>query len=140
MKIVIILLFLFGIMFSGCLSNPMEEVPVLKVNLTLIERQGEVLAENFSLTQGTVNILQKPHSVQASFPSISGRTMIRKEKGLVVGSWENVPYNGNGTYSFNIGFKEENYPVFNDTVTVSIYIINKKAERIGFFGNSLIWK
>lgn len=131
-------------MVSGCI-NPAEQVPIVNVNITFIEKEGIAEAENYTLTQGTVSFLSRPRRIQSeSLPSISARTMIVEGKNITVGPWENVPYKGAGIYSFNIGFDEKHYPVSNDTVRVSIMLwdINRntgKGERIGSVVGNIIW-
>ncbi len=133
-------------MVSGCIENPTRQVPVVKVNITFVEKQGIVEAENYTLTQETVSFLSRPRRIQSeSLPSISARTMILKGKNITVGPWENVPYKGAGTYSFNIGFDEKHYPVPDDTVSVSIMLWDKnkttgKGERIGSVVDNIIWR
>jgi len=140
MKSVIILCLIFGIMLSGCIANPAKQVPVVNVSITLVEKQGIVEVENYRLSQGTVNYLSRPKATQAeSFPAITARTMITKGKNSTIGPWETLPYKGNGTYSFNIGFKEDNYPSLNDSVDIYIMIVDKNGGRIGYFTQDLTW-
>ncbi len=141
MKTLLILLILIsGILISGCVQNPTKEVPVIKVNITFVEKEGVVQATEYSLTQGTVSYLDRPKKDEGPFPAIAARTMISKGKNSTIGSWEMLSYTGPGTYSFNIGFDEKTYPESNDTVHVSIYVVNTKGERIGVQINNIIWK
>ena len=138
----ILMLFLFsGIIISGCIGNPAKQVPVVHVNITLVETDGYVEVENYRLTQELVNYLSRPRTTTAeSFPAITARTMIVKGKNSSIGPWETLPYKGNGTYSFNIGFKEDKYPVLNDTVHISIMIVDKNGGQTGYFVQDMIWK
>lgn len=141
MKLILALFFLSGIIISGCIGNPTKEVPVVHVNITLVEKNGNVEVENYKLTQGMVNYLSRPKATQAeSFPAITARTMIVKGMNSTIGPWETLPYKGNGTYSFNIGFKEDNYPVLDDKVHISIMIVvDTKGKQISYFAQDMIW-
>jgi hypothetical protein len=141
MKLILIFLLLFGMILSGCISNPAKQVPVVQVNITFIEQQGIAQVGNYKLTQKTVNYLSRPRTTQAeSFPAIAARTMIIKGKNSSIGPWETLPYKGNGTYSFNIGFNENDNPFINDSVHVSLMVVDLKGERIGYFAQDIIWK
>ena len=141
MKLILVLFFLSVIIVSGCLGNPTKQVPVVHVNITFVEIQGFAEVENYKITQDTVNYLGRPKTTQAeSFPAITARTMIVKDKNSVIGPWETLSYKGNGTYSFNIGFKEDNYPVPEDKIHISIMVVDKKGERIGYFIEDMIWE
>lgn len=138
-KFIIILIF-SGILLSGCIGNPLEEVPVVNVNITYIDNQGFVEAIAYDFTPGNVSFLNRPQREHAAFPAISGRTMISDEENSIIGEWEMLPYTGPGTYSFNIGFNENKYPITNDIVHISIYVINEKGDRIGFVTKNIVWK
>jgi len=141
MKLILVLFFLSVIIVSGCVGNPTKQVPVVHVNITFVEKQGFAEVENYKITQETVNYLGRPKTTQAeSFPAITARTMIVKDKNSVIGPWETLSYKGNGTYSFNIGFKEDNYPVPEDKIHISIMVVDKKGERIGYFIEDMIWE
>ncbi len=146
MKIAVILLFLSGVIISGCIGNPLSEVPIVKVNITYVEKNGQIQPDpNFTVEQGTVNYLQRPRMTQTQFPAIGARTTLVKGKNGTIGPWEMTPFNGSGTYRFNVGFDEKHYPQANDTVHVSIYLtsINKttrKGETVGFVSKNIIWK
>lgn len=141
MKLILALFFLSGIIISGCIGNPTKQVPVVHVNITFVQKQGFAEVENYKITQDTVNYLGRPKTTQAeSFPAITARTMIVKGKNSVIGPWETLSYKGNGTYSFNIGFKDDNYPVPDDKVHISIMVVDKKGERIGYFIQDMIWE
>ncbi|HEX7627490.1 MAG TPA: hypothetical protein VF354_01030 [Candidatus Methanoperedens sp.] len=141
MKLILFLFLLSGIIISGCIGNPTKQVPVVHVNITYVEKQGFSEVENHKLTQGTVSYLARPKTIQPeSFPAITARTMIVKGKNSTIGPWEALPYNGNGTYSFNIGFREDNYPIPNDKVNIYIYVWGKKGEIIGHFEGDMVWE
>jgi len=141
MKLAAIIFFLFGILISGCIANLAKQVPVVNVNITFVEEHGIVETKDYKLIQRTVNYLSRPRTTQAeSFPAITARTMIVKGINSTIGPWETLPYKGNGTYSFNLGFKEDNHPGINDTVHVSIMVVDTKGERIGYFVQNMIWK
>jgi hypothetical protein len=116
------------------------------VKINYYENQGNFIAdENFTAEQGAVNYLQRPRMTQAKFPAIGGRTSITNGKNLTIGPWEMTPFNGTGTYTFNIGFDEQHYPTTNDTVHVSIYLtdINKstgRGETVGLVNRDIVWK
>jgi hypothetical protein len=140
MKIFFIIFLLLGIIISGCLSNPTKQVPVIHANITLVENQGIVEAENYRLIQGTVNYLNRPKSTQPeAFPAISARAVISKGKNSTIGPWENLAYKGNGTYSFDIGFEEE-YPAPGDKINIYIYVWDKNGGRIGYLTQDIIWQ
>lgn len=142
MKSIFILFILSGIIISGCVGNPTKQVPVVHVNITLVEKDGIVEVENYTLTQDMVNYLSRPRTTQAeSFPAITARTMIVKGKNSTIGPWETLPYKGNGTYSLNIGFKEDNYPVIDDRVHISIMVVvDTKGKQISYFAQDMIWE
>jgi len=141
MKLILVLFFLTGIIISGCIGNPTKQVPVVHVNITFVEKQGFAEVENYKITQDTVNYLGRPKTTQAeSFPAITARTMIVKGNNSTIGPWETLSYKGNGTYSFNIGFKDDSYPVPDDKIHISIMVVDKKGERIGYFIQDIIWE
>jgi len=141
MKSILMLFLLSGMIISGCIGNPAKQVPVVHVNMTLVENDGYVEVEDYKLTQEMVNYLSRPRTTQAeSFPAITARTMIVKGKNSSIGPWETLPYKGNGTYSLNIGFKEDKYPVLNDSVHISIMIVDKNGGQTGYFVQDMIWE
>lgn len=146
MKKIIMLLVFIGIMISGCIENPLKEVPVVKVKVIIMEKEGNFVIDNFTAEQGTVNSINRPKRTQASsFPSIGTRALLTRGNKSTLGRWEMVPFNSAGTYSFNVGFLEENYPVTNDSIHLSIYLagINKvtgKGETIGYTTWDFVWK
>jgi len=141
MKLILVLFFFAAIIISGCVENPAKQVPVVHVNITFVEKQGFAEVKSYKLTQDTVNYLSRPKTTQAeSFPAISARMMIVKGNNSTIGPWETLSYKGNGTYSFNIGFVNDNYPVLKDKVTIFIYVWDKKGERIGYFIQDMTWE
>lgn len=138
-KLHFILLISAGLLLSGCLDNPIKKVPVISVNITLSENSGFVDIVDSNFSQGTVIYLNRPKREQASFPAIASRTMISKGNNSIIGQWEMIPYDGPGTYLLNIGFIETKYPVSNDIVHISIYIVDTKGERIGFMTKDIVW-
>ncbi|NJD51804.1 MAG: hypothetical protein FIB07_02950 [Candidatus Methanoperedens sp.] len=144
MKTKIILLFLLGIVASGCIENPLKQVPVLKVNISFVEKGDYVVPENLTFTQGMVDYAARPrNTIAQAFPAISGRTLVvrngTKASMNATGPWEVLPYKGNGTYTFNIGFDEEYYPQVNDSVHISIIVVDEKGRRIGYVVEDMIW-
>jgi len=141
MNKMLILLILFVIIVSGCLSNPFKQVPVVKVNITYVETGGKVAVENLTVTQGTVDYAARPQVTQArSFPAIGARIVTSKGKNSSIGPWEMVLYKGNGTYSFNVGFKEGAEISNNDNVSVYIYLLDKKGDRLSLVTRDIVWK
>jgi len=144
MKSIIVLLFLIGIVVSGCIENPLKQVPVVKVNLTLVEENGLVVAENSTFSQGTVDFAGRPRNPISTFPVIAGRTLVTRNNSnastLSTGEWESIPYRGNGTYAFNIGFNENYYPDPGDIVHVSILVADINGSRIGYTISNMVWK
>jgi hypothetical protein len=143
MKSKIVILFLIGILVSGCINNPFKQVPIVRVNITLAEKGGHVVAINQSFTPDFVDYGARPRSpVVKSFPAIVSRVVLVPkidEKNSTIGQWETLGYNGNGTYSFKVGFLDGYYPQHNDTVFVTIMINGAKGERIGFVAKNIIW-
>lgn len=113
---------------------------MVKVNITFVEMQDIVVAENYTLTQGSVRYINRPRSTQSAFPAIAARTMISKGENSSIGPWVVLPYNGAGIYSFNIGFKEGDYPMPNDIIHISIYVLDKEGERIGAVVDNIVWR
>lgn len=143
-KIVILLLMtsiLIATLISGCI-NPMKQVPVLRVNITYTERQGIVDADRYSFTQDNVSYIDRPKKIQAdSFPAIIGRiTMVTTDKNVVIGPWETLPYKGNGNYSFNLGFHDGNFPERGNAIHISIIVVDKSGQRIGYVVEDTKWK
>jgi hypothetical protein len=140
MKIFFIIFLLLGIIISGCVSNPTKQVPVIHANIILAEIQGLAEVENYKFIQGTVNYLNRPKSTQPeAFPAISARAVILKGENSTIEPWENLPYKGNGTYSFDIGF-EEKYPAPGDKINIYIYVWDKNEGRIGYLVQDIIWQ
>jgi len=146
MRSIIVLILLLGIIVSGCVQNPIKQVPVVKVNITFVEKGGFFVPENYTTyTQGTVDYAGRPKNTRAkSFPAISGRTMVVRNNTNgsteTLGQWETLPFKGNGTYNFNIGFNEKYYPDPNDLVHISIIVSDEKARRIGYAVENKIWE
>jgi len=89
--------------------------------------------------------LQRPRREEAPFPAIGARATLKRGKNSSIEPWEMTPFNGSGTYTFNVGFAENYYPETNDTVHVSIYLtgINKstgRGETVGFVRKDISWK
>lgn len=141
-KIIIISLILIypGILISGCIDYPIREVPVIKVNITYLENQGVIEAPEYDFYPGTVNFLNRPRGNKAPFPAIAARTMISKGKNSTIGEWEMLPYTGPGIYSFDIGFLENKYPVPDDILHISVYVLNENGDRIGVITKDIVWK
>jgi hypothetical protein len=145
MRYIIVLLLLLGIIVSGCIENPLKQVPVVKVNITFMEKQGEFYAQNYTLTQGTVDYAARPMKTNVeSFPAISARIIVLRNntnatmEGL--SQWENLPFKGNGTYNFNIGFNEKYYPDTGDFVGIFIIVSDEKGRRVGYVGENRVWE
>ncbi len=140
-KIIIILLIsILGATLSGCL-NPLQQVPVLKINITFVERQGVVQADNYTITQGSVSYIDRPRKTQAdSFPAIVARETLVKDNTTIIGPWEALSYKGSGSYSFNIGFRDNYYPVSGNPIHVSIIVVDKTGERIGYVVKDMVWQ
>lgn len=149
-KIIALLIFsiLITTFLSGCI-NPMRQVPVMKINITYTEREGIVEADAHSFTQDNVSYLDRPKRTQAeSFPAIIGRATTVKKiasdnaafNGTTVGPWEALPYKGNGSYSFYVGFTDGNYPESGDTIHISVMVVDKTGQRIGYIVEDTTWK
>ncbi len=139
--IYVIIFFIFIIILSNIISGmKKEDVPVIKVEMITVEKDNIVNIENISLIPGNVSYMNRPIRIQAeSFPAIAGRVTILKGKESIIGPWEAVKYNGDGKYTFNIGFKDY-HPQSNEAMHVSIMIIAKNGDRIGYFVKDIVWK
>ena len=85
----------------------------------------------------------RPRNPISTFPAITGRTLVTKNRTATTESeskWESLPYKGNGTYNFNIGFNEKYYPDSGDEVHVSIMVVDEKGNRIGYLINNMKWE
>lgn len=137
-KILVLLFLLIFILVSGCINT---EVPVIKVEITLTEREGIVEADNYTLTPENVSYIARPKRNYAeSFPAIAGRATVFHGKDTIIGPWETLPYKGNGVYTFNIGLDERGYPKVNDMVHVSIMVVDKNGDRIGYVVDDIKWR
>lgn len=145
MRSKIVLLLLLGIIVSGCVQNPLKQVPVVKVNITFMEKEGKFYPVNYTFTQGMVDYAARPRNIQVqSFPAISARVNVVRNGTnatmLATGPWETLPFKGNGTYNFNIGFNEKYYPNPNDSYHLSIIVSDEKGRRIGYVVENKIWE
>lgn len=145
MKATIIFLFLLGIIVSGCIENPLKQVPVVKVNITFVEKAGYMDVENFTFTQKTVDYAARPRDTRAeTFPTISARTLMMKNNTNASveanGPWANIPFKGQGTYSFTMGINEKFYPDPGDVVHISIIVVDEKGRRIGYLVRDMGWE
>jgi hypothetical protein len=149
-KIMILLVFsiLIPTSLSGCI-NPMGVVPVMKIDINYTERQGIAESDSHSFTQDNVSYIDRPKRTQAqSFPAIIGRATVIKKvidnnakfNGTVIGPWEALPYKGNGSYSFYVGFYDGGYPESGDTVHISVMVVDNAGQRIGYITEDEIWK
>src|SRR3989304_5203182 len=111
--ILMISIILFTIFLNGCV-NPAKDVPIIKVNVTYSEREGIVEADTYSFVQDNVSYINRPKKT--------------------------VAYKGDGSYSFDLGFHEGNYPEPGDQVHISIIVVDNKGERIGYIVADTIWK
>lgn len=139
-KILILgLLLVAPMIISGCVN--VKQVPVIKVNITFAENESVAEVQNYTLTPGYINFFNRPKNVQAkSFPAIAGRATFLEGNHTVIGPWETLPYNGNGTYTFDIGFSESRYPNVNEMVHISIMVADKNGDRIGYFIKDIKWQ
>jgi hypothetical protein len=146
--ILLVISILIPTFLSGCV-NPMEKVPVMKINITYTERQGIAEPDSHSFTQDSVSYIDRPKRTQAqSFPAIIGRTTVIKKvikndakfNGTVIGPWESLPYKGNGSYSFYVGFYDGGYPESGDTIHVSVMVVDSTGQRIGYITEDETWK
>jgi hypothetical protein len=145
MRYIIVLLLLPGIIVSGCIENPLKQVPVVKVNVTFVEKEGTFYAQNYTLTQGTVDYAARPMKTNVEkFPAISARIIVYRNntEGTIegLGQWENLPFKGNGTYNFNIGINEKYYPDPGDYLGISIIVSDEKGKRVGYVGENRVWE
>ena len=138
--LLLVLSILLPIFVSGCL-NPLQDVPVIKINMTFVDKQGIAEAENFAFAQGNVSYIDRPKRVQAeSFPAISARVTTRRGNETSIGPWEVIPYKGSGDYSLNIGFPKDYHPEIGDSLHISIIVIDKDGQRIGYVIKDTIWQ
>lgn len=137
-----LLITILGVIFSGCI-NPIGQVPVIKVDITLAENQsaGIVDAVKYTLTQGNVSYIDRPKKTEAdSFPAIAARETLVRGKEVIVGPWEMTNYTGSGDYLINIGFRENHYPVSGDNLHVTIMVVDKVGTKIGYVVDNIKWK
>lgn len=149
-KVIILLIssILITTFLSGCL-NPIKEVPVLKIDITYSEKQGIVGADKFSFVQDNVSYINRPKKTQAeSFPAVIGRITIiksitkdnQKVNETMIGPWETLSYKGNGSYTFYLGFPEGIYPAPGDALHISVIVVDKTGQRIGYVIQDTKWK
>lgn len=137
-KVIILLIIATSILISGCIN---VDVPIIKVNITFVEREGIVEADHYTLTPENISYIARPKKNYAeSFPAIAGRTTMFHGKDTVIGPWETLPYKGSGVYTFNLGFDERGYPKANDMVHVTIMVVDKNGDRIGYVIENIKWK
>lgn len=137
-KFIILLIVAVSILISGCIN---VDVPVIKVDITFVEKEGIVEAGQYTMIPENISYLARPKKNYAdSFPAIAGRTTIFDGKDTVIGPWETLSYNGSGAYKFNIGFDERHYPKINDIVHVTIMVVDKNGDRIGYVIENIKWK
>ena len=137
-KVIILYIIVASILISGCINT---ETPIIKVDITFIEAEGIVGADHYKLTPENVSYIARPKKIYAeSFPAIAGRTTIFDGKDTIIGPWETLPYKGSGAYTFNIGFDERRYPKINDMVHVTIMVVDKNGDRIGYVVEDIKWK
>lgn len=133
--VVIILIFL-----ANTYKEINREMPVIKVDMIIVEKEGIANIENVTLTPGNVSYANRPNKTVAKrFPAIAARATFLKSANGVIGPWETLDYNGTGRYSFNIGFSDIHYPQINDKIHVSIMIVDKDGNRIGYFVKDTVW-
>lgn len=133
------LLLVASVTISGCVK--VSQVPIIKVNVTFAENESVAEVQNYTLTPGNIEFFNRPKSIQAkSFPAIAGRVTFLEGNHTVIGPWETLPYNGNGTYTFNIGFSESRHPNVNEMVHISIMVVDKNGDRIGYFIKDIKWQ
>jgi hypothetical protein len=138
--IYIVVVFIILAFLTNIVSNVNKDVPVIKADAILLEKDNIVEIENITLVIGNVSYLNRPKKTQAdTFPAVAARVTLLRGNKSIIGPWETVSYNGSGRYSFNIGFNEMYYPKINDRIHVSIMIVDKKGERIGYFVKDMIW-
>ena len=133
--VVIILVFLINT-YKG--TN--RDVPVIKVDMIVVEKEGIANIEKVTLTPGNVSYINRPNKIVADkFPAIAARVTFLRGANSVIGPWETLYYNGTGKYTFNIGFSEIHYPQINDNIHISIMIVDKVGNRIGYFVKDMVW-
>lgn len=139
---ILFLLMISGVIISGCI-NPLVQVPVIKIDITLVENQsaGIVDAVKYTFTQGNVSYIDRPKKTQAdSFPAIAARETLVRGKEVIVGPWEMTNYTGSGDYSINIGFRDNYYPVSGDNLHITIMVVDKIGTKIGYVVDNIKWK
>jgi FtsP/CotA-like multicopper oxidase with cupredoxin domain len=153
---VFLLLFaLLVLSVSGCLKSPTEQVPVVKVDLTLkhnddADSEKRVVVEKFEQTMTSVNFISRPQDQTSSayFPGVQARVQLFRNvtvdgavrKQVVFGPWASVPYKGDGEYSLVLGFKEGEYPQEGEQVHITVMIVDKDGKTIGYFINDSLWQ
>lgn len=137
----ILVLFIFAMILIAIGASTLFVVPIVKVNVTFLEKGGIVQATNYSIVQGSVGYFNKPSKdVANNLPAIFGRVTLGIEKEASIGPWETLPYKGNGTYQLNLGFYRGRNPKVGMPVHISVLVADKNGERIGYLVSNMEWK
>lgn len=138
---VILVLFILAMTLIAIGASTLFVVPVVKVNVTFVEKEGIVQATNYSIVQGSVGGFNKPNKdVANSLPAIFGRVTLGTGKDASIGPWETLPYKGNGTYQLNLGFYNGRIPKVGMPIHISVLVADKDGERIGYLVKDMEWK
>lgn len=136
----ILVLFIFAMLLISLGASTLFTVPVIKANVTFVEKDGIVQATNYSFVEGKVSYFNRPNKgVAESLPAIFGRVTIGTGVKAVIGPWETLPYTGNGTYQLSFGFREGRTPTVDTPVHISILVADKDGERIGYLVSDMKW-
>ena len=137
-KLIVILcmLILMGVLILG--SGMYRNVPIIKVNMSLTEKQdGVVDIKNYTIVQDNVNYINRPkRTVAESFPAVIGRVLVSKH----VGPWESVYYKGTGNYAFNMAFPKDYIPKSGEPIHITIMVVDKDGVKIGYLMEDVKWK
>lgn len=153
-RMVLLLVVVLVLFASGCLKNPVEQVPVVKVDLVLkhnpnASSEKKVVVEGFNYLVTTENFISRPWDQMSTayFPGVQARVQLfrnvsvdgKVRKKVVFGPWASVPYKGEGEYSLVLGFKEGEYPQEGDQMHISVLIVDKEGKKLGYFINDTTW-
>lgn len=113
-----------------------KPVPVIKVNVEVIEVDNKTIILESSAKQIQKTQLTRPITDLKSFPSISSHVLMSSG----YSNWGHIEYKGPGEYEMLLGFKEGQNPKSNETVSVITYIYDINGEPLDRDVIDLVWE
>ncbi|MCL7412485.1 MAG: hypothetical protein M8353_02580 [ANME-2 cluster archaeon] len=129
----LIIIFIFGINFF----DASEKVPIVKATFEFIEVDNEILVIDKSVGQSQTPYLKRPQSELQDYPLIASHAAIN---GIYYTDWGIMNYDGPGEYEILMGFRDEKYPISNDTIMVITYIYDENGTVIFRDKSEFYWK